>query len=85
VVEAVQEAAADGTTFGAPTEREVELAEEICAAVPSVEKVRLVSSTSRSVGAPKVVPSAAASCTASTTSASECPKTRGPQDCTQST
>jgi glutamate-1-semialdehyde 2,1-aminomutase len=44
VVEAVQEAAADGTTFGAPTEREVELAEEICAAVPSVEKVRLVSS-----------------------------------------
>jgi glutamate-1-semialdehyde 2,1-aminomutase len=44
VVEALQEAAADGTTFGAPTEREVELAEEICAAVPSVEKVRLVSS-----------------------------------------
>jgi glutamate-1-semialdehyde 2,1-aminomutase len=44
VVEAVQEAAADGTTFGAPTEREVELAEEICAAIPSIEKVRLVSS-----------------------------------------
>jgi glutamate-1-semialdehyde 2,1-aminomutase len=44
VVEAVQEAAADGTTFGAPTEREVELAEEICSAVPSIEKVRLVSS-----------------------------------------
>jgi glutamate-1-semialdehyde 2,1-aminomutase len=44
VVEAVQEAAADGTTFGAPTEREVELAEEIADAVPSVEKVRLVSS-----------------------------------------
>jgi glutamate-1-semialdehyde 2,1-aminomutase len=44
VVEAVQEAAADGTTFGAPTEREVELAEGICAAVPSIEKVRLVSS-----------------------------------------
>jgi glutamate-1-semialdehyde 2,1-aminomutase len=44
VVEAVQEAAADGTTFGAPTEREIELAEEICNAVPSVEKVRLVSS-----------------------------------------
>jgi glutamate-1-semialdehyde 2,1-aminomutase len=44
VVEAVQEAAADGTTFGAPTEREVELAEEIVDAVPSVEKVRLVSS-----------------------------------------
>jgi glutamate-1-semialdehyde 2,1-aminomutase len=44
VVEAVQEAAADGTTFGAPTEREVELAEEIADAVPSLEKVRLVSS-----------------------------------------
>ena len=44
MVEAVQEAALDGTTFGAPTEREVELAEEIVDAVPSVEKVRLVSS-----------------------------------------
>jgi glutamate-1-semialdehyde 2,1-aminomutase len=44
VVEAVQEAAAEGTTFGAPTEREVELAEEIVDAVPSVEQVRLVSS-----------------------------------------
>jgi glutamate-1-semialdehyde 2,1-aminomutase len=44
VIEVVQEAAADGTTFGAPTEREVELAEEICDALPSVEKVRLTSS-----------------------------------------
>jgi glutamate-1-semialdehyde 2,1-aminomutase len=44
VVEAVQEAATHGTTFGASTEREVELAEEIVDAVPSVEKVRLVSS-----------------------------------------
>jgi glutamate-1-semialdehyde 2,1-aminomutase len=44
VVEAVQESAAEGTTFGAPTEREVELAEEIADAIPSVEKVRLVSS-----------------------------------------
>jgi glutamate-1-semialdehyde 2,1-aminomutase len=44
IVEAVQEAAADGTTFGAPTEREVALAEEIVDAVASVEKVRLVSS-----------------------------------------
>jgi glutamate-1-semialdehyde 2,1-aminomutase len=41
---AVTEAAADGTSFGAPTEREVELAAEIVDAVPSVEKVRLVSS-----------------------------------------
>jgi glutamate-1-semialdehyde 2,1-aminomutase len=44
VVEAVREAALDGTTFGAPTEREVDLAEEIVDAVPSIEKVRLVSS-----------------------------------------
>jgi glutamate-1-semialdehyde 2,1-aminomutase len=44
IVEAVQEAAAEGTTFGAPTEREVALAEEIVDAVTSVEKVRLVSS-----------------------------------------
>jgi glutamate-1-semialdehyde 2,1-aminomutase len=44
VVEAVQEAAVDGTSFGAPTEREVLLAEKITAAMPSVEQVRLVSS-----------------------------------------
>jgi glutamate-1-semialdehyde 2,1-aminomutase len=43
-VEAVTLAAADGTSFGAPTEAEVELAAEIAAAVPSVEMVRLVSS-----------------------------------------
>ncbi len=41
---AVTEAAALGTSFGAPTEAEVELAAEIVDAVPSVEKVRLVSS-----------------------------------------
>ena len=44
VVEAVQRAAASGTSFGAPTVAEVELAEVICDRVPSVEKVRLVSS-----------------------------------------
>jgi glutamate-1-semialdehyde 2,1-aminomutase len=44
VVEAVQAAAARGTSFGAPTEAEVELAEEIAARVPVVEKVRLVNS-----------------------------------------
>jgi glutamate-1-semialdehyde 2,1-aminomutase len=44
IVAAVCAAAADGTTFGAATEREVELAEEICAAFASIEKVRLVSS-----------------------------------------
>src|SRR5690242_5786168 len=43
-VEAVVAAARDGTSFGASTEREVELAAEIVDAVPSVEKVRLVSS-----------------------------------------
>jgi glutamate-1-semialdehyde 2,1-aminomutase len=43
-VEAVREAALDGTSFGAPTEREVELAQEIVDAVPSVDLVRLVSS-----------------------------------------
>ncbi len=43
-VEAVVAAARKGTSFGTATEREVELAEEIVAAVPSVEMVRLVSS-----------------------------------------
>jgi glutamate-1-semialdehyde 2,1-aminomutase len=43
-VEAVRDAALRGTSFGAPTEAEVELAAEIVDAVPSVEKVRLVSS-----------------------------------------
>jgi glutamate-1-semialdehyde 2,1-aminomutase len=44
IVEAVQRAAANGTSFGAPTAAEVELAEAICARVPSVDKVRFVSS-----------------------------------------
>ncbi|MBV8085747.1 MAG: glutamate-1-semialdehyde 2,1-aminomutase [Chloroflexi bacterium] len=44
VVEAVQRAAADGTSFGAPTEREAELAELVIEAVPSIEMVRFVSS-----------------------------------------
>src|SRR5437867_5097107 len=43
-VAAVRAAAEHGTSFGAPTEAEVELAAEIVDAVPSVEKVRLVSS-----------------------------------------
>jgi len=43
-VDAVREAVERGTSFGAPTEAEVELAAEIAAAVPSVDKVRLVSS-----------------------------------------
>jgi glutamate-1-semialdehyde 2,1-aminomutase len=44
VVRAVQEAAARGLSFGAPTEGEIEMAEEICRLLPSVEQVRLVSS-----------------------------------------
>ncbi len=44
VLAAVQQAAARGTSFGAPTEAESELAELIIAAVPSIEKVRLVNS-----------------------------------------
>jgi glutamate-1-semialdehyde 2,1-aminomutase len=44
VVEAVTRAARDGTSFGIPTEAEVRLAEEVCARVPSVDKLRLVSS-----------------------------------------
>ncbi len=44
VIEAVQKAIVDGFSFGAPTEREVELAEAILSHVPSAEQVRLVSS-----------------------------------------
>ncbi|CAN5318804.1 glutamate-1-semialdehyde 2,1-aminomutase [soil metagenome] len=44
VLEAVQKAALDGFSFGAPTEREVELAEAIISLVPSIEMLRLVSS-----------------------------------------
>lgn len=44
VVDAVVLAAKDGTSYGAPTEREVELAEAVATRVPSVDKVRLVSS-----------------------------------------
>jgi glutamate-1-semialdehyde 2,1-aminomutase len=44
IVDAAAEAASRGTSFGAPTEGEVELAERIVSMVPSVEQVRLVSS-----------------------------------------
>ena len=44
IVEAVREAALQGLSFGAPTESEVDMAELICAMLPSVEMVRLVSS-----------------------------------------
>jgi glutamate-1-semialdehyde 2,1-aminomutase len=44
VLQALEEAMACGTSFGAPTEREIELAEAIRDAVPSMEMVRLVNS-----------------------------------------
>lgn len=44
VIRAVQEAVTRGLSFGAPTEGEVLMAEEICKLVPSIEQVRLVSS-----------------------------------------
>ena len=44
VVQAVQEAVMRGLSFGAPTEAEILMAEEICKLVPSIEQVRLVSS-----------------------------------------
>lgn len=44
VIGAIERAARRGTTFGAPTELEVELAELVCEAVPSIEVVRMTSS-----------------------------------------
>ena len=44
VLEAVQKAMLEGFSYGAPTEREIEMAEEIIKLVPSIEMVRLVSS-----------------------------------------
>jgi glutamate-1-semialdehyde 2,1-aminomutase len=44
IVEAATRAAERGTSFGAPTEAEVEMAERICRMIPSIEMVRLVSS-----------------------------------------
>src|SRR5262245_63649129 len=49
VVQALTEVIAIGTSFGAPTAREVEIAELISTIVPSVEKVRLVNSGTEAV------------------------------------
>jgi len=49
IIQAVTNAAARGTSFGASTEAEVRLAQKIVAAVPSVEKVRLVNSGTEAV------------------------------------
>ncbi len=44
VTGALREALRQGTTFGAPTERELQLADTVCRLMPSIEKIRLVSS-----------------------------------------
>src|SRR4030095_12626734 len=44
LIAAIQEVAANGTSFGAPNELEVKLAQEIVDAVPSIEMVRMVNS-----------------------------------------
>lgn len=44
VINSIQKAVVDGTSYGAPTERESQLAELIMMAVPSIQKIRLVSS-----------------------------------------
>ncbi len=49
VVRAIQRAAGAGTSYGAPTQQELTLAQMICEALPSVEKVRLVSSGTEAV------------------------------------
>jgi glutamate-1-semialdehyde 2,1-aminomutase len=49
VVRAIRNAAQKGTSFGAPTLAETELAEKICGAMPSIEKVRLVCSGTEAV------------------------------------
>lgn len=48
VVKAVQQAAVNGLSFGAPTEAEIDIAEAIAARLPSMQKVRLVSSGTES-------------------------------------
>ncbi len=44
ILRRLQQTAKNGTTFGAPTEGEVKLAETVCRFIPSIEKMRLVSS-----------------------------------------
>jgi len=44
IVKAVQEAAVDGLSFGAPTEAEINMADRVCELMPSMDMVRMVSS-----------------------------------------
>ncbi len=52
ILKAVRSTLARGTSFGAPTELEIELAEVICSALPSVHKVRMVSSGTEATRSP---------------------------------
>jgi glutamate-1-semialdehyde 2,1-aminomutase len=49
IIEEIKKAAEEGTSYGAPTEKEIILAEMVCDAVPSVEMVRMVSSGTEAV------------------------------------
>ncbi|MBS3897703.1 MAG: glutamate-1-semialdehyde 2,1-aminomutase [Dethiobacter sp.] len=49
IIAAIQKAAEQGTSFGAPTELETEIARLVCAAVPSMEMVRMVNSGTEAV------------------------------------
>lgn len=49
VLEAVEKAARDGLSFGAATQREVEMAENLCAVVPNLDMVRMVNSGTEAV------------------------------------
>ncbi len=49
VVRAIGEAARDGTSFGAPCTAEIELADRLCQAMPSLERVRMVNSGTEAV------------------------------------
>src|SRR5262245_60367238 len=49
VVKVIVKTVKNGTSFGAPTELEVKLAEEVCRAFPSIEKVRFVNSGTEAV------------------------------------
>ncbi len=49
VIKGIQRAASEGTSYGAPTEKEIDLARMICEAFPSIDQVRLVSSGTEAV------------------------------------
>lgn len=49
VIKAIKKTIKNGTSFGAPTELEVKLAEEVCRAFPSIEKIRFVNSGTEAV------------------------------------